>query len=129
MIESVWKTPDPVTILKEDPINVIPGGVGSQKHQITLHKDAQPITIGVQLLLPGPGMFPEIKILPHLHIASGYPKATLDGVDYDIRQGTMDLDPGVSREFIVYIGLTKSAPWDSMFIVQIHPNMRARDEP
>lgn len=125
MIESVWKTPvtDPVTIITGEPINVQPGETGSQTHVITLDKDAPPTNIKLQVSLPGPGLIPEVNIHPHLHFASGSPYATLDGEPFDIRQGTVELEPGVPRTYIVFIGLNDKAPWDGMFIVQVYRNI------
>ena len=122
MIQTKWKTPDPVTIVTEAPINVKPGEVGSQTHQITLDKDAPETTIMLQLSFPGPGMIPEVNIHPHVHFASGSPYATIDGEPIDVRVGTVTLQPGETKEFVVFVGLLKSAPWDGMFIMQVHRN-------
>jgi len=122
MITSKWETPDPVKIVTEEPINVEPGKTGSQTHIVTLDKKAPPTTIMLQLSFPGPGMIPEVNIHPHLHFASGSPYATIDGEPIDVRTGTIDLEPGVPRKFIVFVELVESAPWNGLFIVQVYRN-------
>ena len=123
MIATAWKTPnDPVTITAGVPINVEPGKIGSQEHIITLDESAEERDIYLRVDIPGPAINPDITINPGEHFMSNYPQVKVDGVDFDFRRNPIHLKPGVPVKYEIFIGLLHSAPWKSMFIVQVYRN-------